>query len=118
MSSRSMKPIPQAIVLLWVTIVGATGIFALVRGEIQSGRSDDRDAARAYQRCEQQRPTQAAVSVLLERYPDARATVRREAPGTLDPRGHLPVPDCARIYPRGAEISHRYPDLTPTRDGP
>lgn len=85
-------------------------------------RSDDRaverDAARTFQRCEQIEPVAIVAQLGLDAAPGLRAKVLRDRPGLLDENGHLPVPDCRRIYPFGASVSPRYPDLTPTKPAP
>lgn len=107
--------LPLVIALAAVVIIG-------VRSERAADRSDDRDAARAYQRCEQIVPPTQVVAVALDLVPELAARVDREIPGLLrrgaDGRPHLEVPDCARVYPRGAAVSHRYPDVAPTRQAP
>lgn len=108
-------------VLLWVLGVAVLAGIA-IRNEVIIDRSDDRDAARAYQRCEQFVPPTTVLSSALDFYPDLAAAIQRKHPGLLtkDSRGqfHLEVPDCKRIYPRGYEASPRFPDLTPTRPAP
>ncbi|MBF6618840.1 MAG: hypothetical protein ITG02_01235 [Patulibacter sp.] len=107
--------------LAWGLFVIAIAFYALWQQDRRGDRGDqvsaERDAARAYQRCEQQRPTILVVSVALDTFPPLRQAVLKEYPGALE-RGRLTVPDCAGTYPTGAAVSHRYPDLTPTRSTP
>jgi hypothetical protein len=108
--------------LLWGTVVIALAVWAIVDVERTETASGERDAARAYQRCEQIVPTTSVVSLVLDRVPRLTAQIQREQPGLLtrgsDGRLHLDVPDCRRIYPKGAAVSSRYPDLTPTKPAP
>lgn len=63
----------------------------------------DRDAARTFQRCEQNRELIEAVNGLIVR---GNALL-----------GRLPLvdePNCRRTYPRGARQSRNYPDVAPT----
>jgi hypothetical protein len=107
--------VPLLLALVAVVVIG-------IRAELADNRADDRDAARAYQRCEQIVPPTQVVAIALDLVPALAARVDHEKPGLLrrgrDGRPHLEVPDCARVYPRGAAVSHRYPDVAPTRPTP
>lgn len=107
----------RRIEVLPVVLIVALAVVAW-RGEHQDQQADERDAARAYQRCEQNRPVAIVAAMALDEYPAFRRAVVAAHPEALDDDGRLPVPDCRRIYPRGAELSARYPDLTPTRSTP
>ncbi len=100
-------------------LIAVIGIAIVVwRGEHQADTSSDRDQARLYQRCEQNRPTAIATNYLIARLPELRELVQQGAPGALDSTGQQPVPDCAGTYPRGAQESHRFPDAVLTTRTP
>jgi hypothetical protein len=89
------------------------------RTQLQAdARAVERDAARTFQRCEQIEPVAIIVQLAVDTAPALREQIRRRHPEVLDAKGHLPVPDCKRIYPLGAAVSGRYPDLTPTKPAP
>jgi hypothetical protein len=102
----------------WTLFIVGFGAYAIVSTNGIDDRAVERDAARTFQRCEQIEPVAIVVQLALDRAPSIRAEIRRTRPTLLDREGHLPVPDCRRIYPLGAAVSHRYPDLTPTKPAP
>lgn len=113
-------------VSVWQARGASAGATRAARDAAQSARTQqqaddravERDAARTFQRCEQIEPIAVIVQLAVDTAPALRAQIRRSHPEVLDPKGHLPVPDCARIYPLGAAVSDRYPDLTPTKPAP
>lgn len=107
---RLIEQLPVVIAL----VVVAVGIW---RSEYQADVSSDRDQARLYQRCEQSRPLAIAVNAGIALSPALLERVRRDAPGSLDVRGRLTVPDCTATYPRGARESYRFPDAVQTTRG-
>jgi hypothetical protein len=108
---RLIAELPTLIALIAV----AAGLW---RGENQADTSSDRDQARLYQRCEQQRPVVVAVNAGIALSPELLARVRREVPGELDEHNQLAVPDCVATYPRGARESYRFPDAAESTEGP
>ncbi|WP_320672393.1 hypothetical protein [Patulibacter defluvii] len=87
--------------LLPLIVIAATTIVIGIRSERAADRSSDLDAARSYQRCEQTAGLARTVNDIARRLdPPVRAVV---------------VPDCPRLYPRGRDLSQRFPDAAPTR---
>ncbi|WP_210492280.1 hypothetical protein [Patulibacter sp. SYSU D01012] len=107
-----------ALRVLWNLSIIGFAVWAIVSSNTRDDRAVERDAARTYQRCKQVEPIAIVAQLGLDRSPHLRAEIQRKRPDLLDENGHLPVPDCERTYPLGAAVSHRYPDLTPTKPAP
>lgn len=104
--------------ITWTLFIIGFGAYAIKSTNGIDDRAVERDAARTFQRCEQIEPVATVVQLAVDSSGRLRELIRRDHPDVLDPQGHLPVPDCRRIYPFGASVSDRYPDLTPTKPAP
>ncbi|MCK9250655.1 MAG: hypothetical protein M0P31_16960 [Solirubrobacteraceae bacterium] len=106
----------RAFATLWVTLIGIACVWLVYRVESSRDLSTDRDIARAFQRCEQLRDLAMVQQIALDEAPWILARIRLRDPHLLATDGRVPVPDCARIYPRGAGLSVRFPELAPLQN--